>query len=97
MRAYPDNQSERHRKAIQGELDALKSSAERSRLGQFATPYELAVEIARYVQAIAGQSLAAIRFADPAVGTGGFYSAVLTVCGRQRIDRAIGVEFDPAF
>jgi adenine-specific DNA-methyltransferase len=85
------------RQAIQAELDARRSPAERNRLGQFATPNALAVEIACYVQSLIGRSLPVVYFADPAFGTGSFYSAALTVFGTERIARAVGVELDSAF
>lgn len=96
MTAHYDNPVEARRQAVQTELDARSSGAERNRLGQFATPNALAVEIARYVEAIVGHSLPAIHFADPSIGTGSFYSAALTVFGPERIERAVGVEVDPA-
>ncbi len=92
-----DNPVEARRQAMQAELDACRSAAERNRLGQFATPNALAVEIARYIQSLTSGSLPAFRFADPSVGTGSFYSAALTVFGTGRIERAVGVELDPAF
>jgi adenine-specific DNA-methyltransferase len=88
---------EARRQTLQSLLDARKSPAERNRLGQFATPFPLAVEIARYVKSVATDSLQAIRFVDPAIGTGSFYSAALEVFGAERVERAIGVELDPAF
>lgn len=92
-----DNQAETHRQAVQAELDARRSPAERNRLGQFATPNALAVEIAHCLRSLAGDSLPAVHFADPAVGTGSFYSAALAAFGERRIGRAVGVEIDPAF
>jgi adenine-specific DNA-methyltransferase len=97
MSARHDNPIEARRQAIQAALDARKSAAERNRLGQFATPYALAVEIARYVQSVAGRRLRAVRFADPAVGTGSFFSAALAVFGPERIESAVGVELDSGF
>jgi len=88
---------EMRRQAIQARLDSSKSAAERNRLGQFATPYLLAVEIAHYVKSVADNRLPGIRFADPAIGTGSFYSAVLQVFGSGRIESAVGVEIDTAF
>ncbi len=88
---------EQCRATIQSALDARKSAAERNRLGQFATPNPLAVEIARYVHSLADRRLRTIRFADPAIGTGSFYSAVLAVFGRERIESAVGVELDSDF
>jgi adenine-specific DNA-methyltransferase len=91
------NSMEARRQTIQVALDAGKSAAERNRLGQFATPNALAIEIARYVQRIADRQLDAIRFGDPAIGTGSFYSAALTVFGPERIESAVGMELDSAF
>lgn len=95
MARQHDNSVEARRQAIQAELDARYSAADRNRLGQFATPNDLAVEIARYVKSLVGRSLPAFHFADPAIGTGSFYSAALTVFGPGRIARALGVEIDP--
>src|SRR5438876_8463347 len=89
---------EARRQAIQATLDAQRSQAERNRLGQFATPNALALEIARFVNSVANPSLESIRFGEPAIGTGSFYSAALTVFGSKRIESAIGVELDePTF
>ena len=52
--------------------------AERNRLGQFATPNALAIDIARYVKSLIGDH-SCIHFADPAIGTGSFFSAALAV------------------
>lgn len=97
MKAQPDNPLEVSRQAIQAAIDSGKSPAERNRLGQFATPNALAIEIARYVQSVAGRRLRAIRFADPAIGTGSFYSVALAVFGAERIKSAVGVELDTGF
>ncbi|MCG3196423.1 MAG: hypothetical protein GHCLOJNM_00896 [bacterium] len=66
-------------------------------MGQFATPNDLAVEIARYVLSVAGNSFHPIRFADPSIGTGSFFSAALSVFGSEGLERAVGIELDPAF
>jgi predicted RNA methylase len=97
MLAEYENAIEVERQARQAALDSSKSASERNRLGQFSTPYALAVEIARYIKSVADNRLRAIRFADPAIGTGSFYSAALAVFGSGRIERAVGVELDPAF
>ena len=94
MTAPHQNPVETRRQAIQAALDAGKSAPERNRLGQFATPNILAVEIARCVRSIAAHRLRRVRFADPAIGTGSFYSAVLAVFGQERIESAVGVELD---
>ena len=93
--AKSQNPIEARRQALQSAIDLRKSAAERNRLGQFATPYALAEEIARYVSSVADGRLSGIRFADPAVGTGSFFSAALAVFGPGRIEHAVGVERDP--
>lgn len=88
---------EERRQAIQAAIDASKSPAERNRLGQFATPNALAVEIAQYVGAMIDPPSGRIRFADPSIGSGSFFSAALTVFGPDRMESAVGVELDPVF
>lgn len=78
-------------------LDSLKTSAERNRLGQFATPPALALDIARYARRRCGASLQQIRFLDPAIGTGSFYSAFRQVFQTRNIAGAVGVEVDKRF
>jgi adenine-specific DNA-methyltransferase len=97
MLSKRENCIEARRQAIQSALDLRKSAAERNRLGQFGTPHTLALQIVRYVKSVAGDRLRTVRFADPAIGTGSFYSAALAVFGLQRMERAVGVEVDPAF
>ncbi len=94
---YENNWVELQRVASQVELDARKTAAQRNRLGQFATPNCLAVDIARYVQSLLGEAKDDIRFADPSIGSGSFFSAALKVFGSKRMSRAVGVELDPAF
>ena len=91
------NAAEAERQALQQKIDARRSLADRNRLGQFATPNALAVDIARCVRSFMGRRKAEIRFADPSIGTGSFFSAALAVFGSDRIKSAIGVELDPTF
>ncbi len=88
---------EARREALQASIDATKSSAERNRLGQFATPNALAIEIARFMDSLIGTRRRGIRFADPAIGTGSFFSAALTVFGQRRMKSAVGIELDMSF
>ncbi len=97
MIVYENSVIESRRLAMQADIDTGKSAAERNRLGQFATPNALAVDIARYVESALDPSQGAIRFADPAVGSGSFFSAALAIFGPRRINSAVGVELDPAF
>jgi hypothetical protein len=97
MIAQHHNATEAQRQTTQAAIDATKSAAERNRLGQFATPNTLAVDIARYVGSLIGTRKRGIRFADPSIGSGSFYSAALAVYGDKRLESAVGVELDPAF
>lgn len=81
---------------LQRELDAMKEQTARNRMGQFATPTALAVDILRH----AGKAFRQedkVRFIDPAVGTGSFYSALLAVFPRTCIGAAVGYEIDPHY
>ena len=91
------NTTESQRQTIQLAIDATKSAAERNRLGQFATPNALALDIARYVGSLIGERKRGIRLADPTIGSGSFFSAALAVYGPKCIESAVGVELDPAF
>ena len=87
---------ERRRVMLQGQLDAQKEQAERNRMGQFSTPNALAIDILRYAK---GQLVKneKIRFIDPAIGTGSFYSAFLKAFSKNRISTVVGYEVDPHY
>ena len=84
---------ENQRQQIQAEFDALKSQKERNILGQFATPINLANSILKYVQTILPENTK-IRFLDPAMGTGSFYSALNNIFDSSEIETAVGYEID---
>jgi adenine-specific DNA-methyltransferase len=86
---------EERRRQEQTRLDSLKSAPERNKWGQFATPPELALSLARYAHALMGKT--PVRFLDPAIGTGSFYSAALQAFDEEHIIAATGVELDPLF
>lgn len=87
---------EEGRIALQAELDAAKDQAERNRMGQFATPTELALEILKYAwKRMNGTPF--VQFIDPAVGTGSFFSALLKVFPTDRVTGAVGYEIDPHY
>ncbi len=78
---------------LQKKLDATKTKIEKNKLGQFATPTELAKDILQYcIKLLPKQK---IRFLDPAFGTGAFYSALLNLFPISEIDEAIGYEIEP--
>jgi adenine-specific DNA-methyltransferase len=86
-------QIEERRLREQAELDSRLSNAEKNRLGQFATPPSLAGEILRLAaQYVTPGQL--IRFLDPGVGTGVFFSALLDTLGPKRVQEAVGFEVD---
>ena len=87
---------EERRLGLQAELDGQKSQAERNRLGQFATPTPLALEVVRYGASFL-QSGEEVRFLDPAIGTGAFYSALRDVFVAGQIAEAVGFEIDPHY
>lgn len=91
------NSIESKRMKLQNEIDNGKSIESRRRFGQFATPYGLAQEIMSFGLTL--QDKKEISFLEPAFGTGAFYSALLSECGKQAksINTAIGIELDKDF
>ncbi len=87
---------EQQRVALQADLDAKKTQAERNRLGQFATPTKLAWDILKYAYSLIPRK-EKVSFLDPAIGTGAFYSALMKVFPKNRIERALGFEIDPHY
>lgn len=87
---------EAQRVVLQDVLDGQLDSAARNRKGQFATPTALAVDIQRYAK-MHFENSEKVRFIDPAIGTGSFYSALLDVFPRTRISTAVGYEIDPHY
>ena len=84
---------EKQRLIIQDSLDACKTSEDRNRMGQYATPTTLAREIlAKGVSLLPPE--APIRFLDPGIGTGSFFSALNATVLQQRIESAKGFEID---
>lgn len=83
---------EKRRLEIQTALDAEKSQAERNKMGQFATPGELAKDILEFAATLLPEGK--VRFLDPAVGTGAFYGALLNAFDKGRLATARGYEID---
>jgi hypothetical protein len=95
VNAVATHEIEERRQQEQARLDGLKTAQERNKWGQFATPPELALSLARYAHSI--QEGKPVRFLDPAIGTGSFYSALLQAFPPERIEAASGIELDPPF
>ncbi len=87
---------EQQRLMLQADLDRKKTQAERNRLGQFATPPDLAEDIVRYAANFL-RNVRKIHFLDPAVGTGSFYSALRRVFDKAYVAEALGFEIDPYY
>ena len=90
---------ERQRISEQDRLDSEKDHrdhSERNRLGQFATPTALALDILSFANDLISPRRK-ISFLDPAFGTGSFYSALLRTVPTTRIERAFGFEIDPHY
>ena len=87
---------EENRLVIQTSIDSKKSHKERNKLGQFATPTILARDIIDYGLSFLPKDVA-IRFLDPAIGTGAFYSALLSTGQINRIKIAQGFEVDELY
>lgn len=87
------DRTEAKRVLQQTHLDSIKTPAERNRLGQFATPNSLAIEMVRYAKTLRPND-EDVRFLDPAIGTGSFYSALQQVFPAEQIESAIGYEID---
>ena len=86
------NVIEQQRQSLQAHLDNKRSVEYRRRLGQFATPFSLSEEIASYGLSLHNNEQ--ISFLEPAIGTGSFYSALLSCAGAERIESAKGFEID---
>jgi len=65
-------------------------------MGQFSTPGQLARDVLRFARTIV-PAHCAVRFLDPAFGTGSFYSALLAEFPSEQISSAEGVEIDPHY
>lgn len=79
---------------MQAVLDAQKNQRERNQLGQFATPPRLADDILAYGATLLNGAHENVRFLDPALGTGAFYSALLRTFHKDSIESAEGYEID---
>lgn len=84
---------ESEREKLQSVCDNAKTQKERNRLGQFATPPALALEIVHIAKGFLPDH-AKVRFLDPAFGTGAFFSALLQEFSSSRIQAATGFEID---
>lgn len=85
--------TEEKRFNLQISLDKKKSKLERNILGQFSTPYQLALQMMQFGINLLDKD-ENITFLDPAFGTGTFYSALIETVSKERIKIATGFELD---
>ena len=85
---------EEKRKELQILLDAQKSQKERNKMGQFSTPYPLAIEIMQYIRKLVNTD--DVSFIEPSIGTGVFYSAYQKVF-ENSLQQTLGFEIDPHY
>lgn len=85
------------RMQLQTQIDDSKCIEERRKFGQFATPFELAKEIISYGLTLLNDNK--ISFLEPALGTGSFYSALLSEINKypKYIKSAVGIEVDDKY
>ena len=84
------------RLTLQVACDAAKTQRQRNELGQFATPTVLASNVLAHARSVLSEH-EEVRFLDPAIGTGSFYSALLREFPAARINAAEGYEIDPHY
>ena len=87
---------EQRRCALQAALDGHKTQTVRNKLGQFATPTPLARDVLAFGLDLLPQG-EGVRFLDPAIGTGSFYSALLATHQQRLVTWARGLEIDPHY
>lgn len=88
------NERETKRKMMQEALDAQKTQLDRNKMGQFSTPYPLALDIMKYMKTIIDKE--EVSFIEPSIGTGVFYSAYKDIFDREH-EHVLGFEIDPHY
>lgn len=88
------NEKEVRRKKMQDCLDAQKTQKDRNLMGQFSTPFPLALDIMKYMRQLQGTD--DVSFVEPSIGTGVFYSAFTEVFGNKG-QQVLGFEIDPHY
>ena len=95
MKLRLPHEVESERQAAQERLNSLNGPTQRNKMGQYATPFPLARDIVEFVRDRYLTVIDGIRFLDPAVGAGAFFSALLHAVPETRVEKAVGVEIDP--
>src|SRR5258708_25925844 len=87
---------ESRRLKLQANLDRQKTQEERNKRGQFATPTELAREVAAHSLAVLPKSMP-LRFLEPGCNTLAITSALIEELAGRPIQSATGIEIDPHY
>ena len=88
------DEREIRRKEMQDHLDAQKTQKDRNVMGQFSTPFPLALDMMTYMRKLLGTD--DVSFVEPSIGTGVFYSAFTEVFGNKG-QQVLGFEIDPHY
>jgi adenine-specific DNA-methyltransferase len=88
--------AEERRLTLQATCDAAKTQQERNRLGQFATPPALAADVLNHARRLFPADIS-VRFLDPGIGTGSFYTALIQAFPAGQVAQATGFEVDPHY
>jgi hypothetical protein len=88
--------AETRRQREQARLDDAMGLDARNRTGQFATSPALADDIVRYCKERWGRGPRPLRFLEPCVGTGSFFSSLCRVFPAGWVGAALGCELDAA-
>lgn len=86
------NETERCERQIQ--IDNSRPQHDRNVLGQFSTPFSLAGKMISLTERYSGEN--SVRFLEPSVGAGAFFSALDHVTSRP-VEKAVGVEIDEEY
>ena len=86
-------EKEIQRKKLQDALDAQKTQKDRNVMGQFSTPYPLALDIMRHMRCLLGCD--DVSFIEPSIGMGVFFSAFTEAFAGG--GRTLGFEIDPHY
>lgn len=93
--AGPKSRKETERHEAQLRIDRSRTQHERNVLGQFSTPFSLAGKIVQLTEK--NLSAEMIRFLEPSVGAGVFFSALDRAVSSRPIKKAVGVEVDDEY
>lgn len=93
--AWSERQEE-NRADAQLLADESKSAEDRNRLGQFSTPFDVASKMVIEALEVLPEDVP-IKFLEPALGSGVFFSALLRHAPQKRIVEAVGCEIDTSY